>query len=67
MSCAAIIPTLGVEEQGRTTCFSLLAVLIMLEEIEELECDLRTLPFTAAVVKDDEAWGELGTIAAMMM
>ena len=60
-----IISTLGVGEQGHVTCFSLLVVLITQEEIEKPECDLRMPPFTAAVVKDDEAWEALGTITAM--
>jgi hypothetical protein len=33
MGCAATMPTLGVGEQGRAVCFSLLVVLIAPEEI----------------------------------
>jgi hypothetical protein len=56
---------LGGSEQGRAGCFSLLVVRIAPEEIVVPTSDDLRPPFIAAVVKEDETWGAVGTIAAM--
>jgi hypothetical protein len=58
------MPIVGVGEQGRAGCFSLLAVLIAPEETVVPAVDIRRPPFTAAVVRDDEACRGAETIAA---
>ena len=55
------MPTLGVGGHGRVGCFSLLVVLIVPEETVEHEVMPGGPPFTAAVVKEDETWGGVGT------
>jgi hypothetical protein len=49
---------LGGGEQGRAGYFSLLVVLIAPEEMVVRTGDDLRPPFTAAVVKEDETWGQ---------
>jgi hypothetical protein len=63
MSLAATIPTLGVGEQGRAGCISLLLVLVALERVAlDATGKPRSRQFRLAVGNEDEPWCEVGTM-----